>query len=97
MFNITENKPYLEAISKEPASRNPKIMCLELMLLSAFAKNQESRAMVFVKTRAQANALKDWMKETPQLKELKPGIFTGAQASVDKGGELDFLNDVFYR
>ncbi|XP_041368222.1 antiviral innate immune response receptor RIG-I-like isoform X2 [Gigantopelta aegis] len=81
-----KNKPYLQSISKEPGSKNPKIVCLESMLRSAFRKNPESRAMVFVKTRAQATALKSWMKETPGLKDLNPGVFTGAQASVDKGG-----------
>ncbi|XP_048249285.1 antiviral innate immune response receptor RIG-I-like [Haliotis rufescens] len=79
-------KPVLLDAARSPNCVNPKLTSLCRMIMEAFDIQRESRCMVFVKTRDLAVALKCWMEEDPNLSYLKPGMFTGQNASADKGG-----------
>ncbi|KAL8604965.1 hypothetical protein ACOMHN_028593 [Nucella lapillus] len=78
--------PYLEAVSREQSDTNPKLITLEGLLTTGFREEPESRAIVFVKTRDLASALRKWMLRRPQLRALKPGKMVGAGPSTDRGG-----------
>ncbi|KAL5021809.1 hypothetical protein ScPMuIL_000964 [Solemya velum] len=67
-------------------SDNPKLKYLQRMLIDAFKNNEDSRGIIFVKTRNLVKALESWMNEVPGLRELNPKKFVGAQVSADKGG-----------
>ena len=69
---------------------NPKLEKLREMILKG-CRDEESRGIVFVKTRDLAIAIVSWMKETPGLKELNAIKFVGQNMSADKGGMLAFL------
>ena len=58
------------------------------MILKSYSGEgvEDSRGIVFVKTRELARAIVSWMKETPGLRELNPIQFLG-QSSADKGGQ----------
>ena len=66
-------------------SVNPKLEKLKEMILKG-CRNDESRGIVFVKTRDLATAIVSWMKETPGLRELSAIKFVGQNMSADKGG-----------
>ena len=48
----------------------------------------DSRGIVFCKTRELTMALEHWMGEDPHLKILNPKHLTGANAKIDKGGRV---------
>ncbi|XP_046569825.1 antiviral innate immune response receptor RIG-I-like [Haliotis rubra] len=79
-------KPVLLDAARSPDCVNPKLTSLCVMIMKAFETQQDSRCMVFVKTRDLAMALKRWMEDDQHLSYLKPGMFTGQNASADKGG-----------
>ncbi|XP_067657358.1 antiviral innate immune response receptor RIG-I-like [Haliotis asinina] len=79
-------KPVLLDAARSPECVNPKLTSLRGMIMNAFETQQDSRCMVFVKTRDLAMALKRWMEDDQYLSYLKPGMFTGQSASADKGG-----------
>ena len=66
---------------------NPKLEKLKEMILKG-CRDEESRGIVFVKTRDLATAIVSWMKETPRLRELSAIKFVGQNMSADKGGML---------
>ena len=53
-----------------------------------FEENEDSRGIVFVKTRELTVALMNWMKETDNLKELNPHNLVGSNAPSQKAGML---------
>lgn len=68
---------------------NPKLEKLREMILRAYRGKEQfenSRGIVFVKTRDLATAIVSWMKETSELKDLNPIKFVGQNESADKGG-----------
>ncbi|XP_077004089.1 antiviral innate immune response receptor RIG-I isoform X2 [Tamandua tetradactyla] len=67
----------LEDVSMDPISENPKLNDLGFILQEEYHLNPETRTILFVKTRALANALKKWIEENSKLSFLKPGILTG--------------------
>ncbi|KAK3611674.1 hypothetical protein CHS0354_012045 [Potamilus streckersoni] len=71
---------------------NPKLNELERLILKSFKEKsvEESRCIVFVKTRALAGALVSWMKDSPELNVLSPTVFVGANAAKDQGGITRF-------
>nr|WBR62860.1 RIG-I like receptor 1 [Azumapecten farreri] len=65
---------------------NPKLEKLKEMLVEAYRKKEDSRGIIFVKTRDLVKAIESWMKDDRDLKRLNPVKFVGAQASIEKGG-----------
>ncbi|KAL3863069.1 hypothetical protein ACJMK2_004847 [Sinanodonta woodiana] len=67
---------------------NPKLDALKETILRSFSEKSvdNSRCIVFVKTRNLAGALAAWMTDTPELNALDPTIFVGTNATRDKGG-----------
>ncbi|XP_008059372.1 probable ATP-dependent RNA helicase DDX58 [Carlito syrichta] len=67
----------LESISRDPSNENPKLEDLCFVLQEEYHFNQETKTILFVKTRALVDALKKWIEENSNLSFLKPGILTG--------------------
>ncbi|XP_065764503.1 antiviral innate immune response receptor RIG-I [Muntiacus reevesi] len=67
----------LEGISMDPSNENPKLEDLSFILQEEYHLNPETRTILFAKTRALVDALKNWIEEHPRLSFLKPGILTG--------------------
>ena len=66
---------------------NPKLDKLREMITKAYRENFEnSRGIVFVKTRDLSKAIQSWMKETPELRDLNPIVFLGTNSASVKGG-----------
>ncbi|XP_053379025.1 uncharacterized protein LOC123529642 isoform X2 [Mercenaria mercenaria] len=66
---------------------NPKLDKLFEMIIKAYKGNFEnSRGIVFVKTRNLAEAILSWMKESPYLRDLNPIVFVGTNMAADKRG-----------
>ncbi|XP_071072908.1 antiviral innate immune response receptor RIG-I isoform X2 [Dasypus novemcinctus] len=67
----------LEDISMDPDNENPKLGDLGFILKEEYHLNPETKTILFVKTRALADALKKWIQQNSNLSFLKPGILTG--------------------
>ncbi|XP_030629349.1 antiviral innate immune response receptor RIG-I [Chanos chanos] len=57
--------------------QNPKLEVLQYILDEEYHNNDQTRTVLFVRTRALADALKKWIEETDSLKFLKPGVLIG--------------------
>ncbi|XP_016359901.1 probable ATP-dependent RNA helicase DDX58 [Sinocyclocheilus anshuiensis] len=57
--------------------QNPKLDELRFILEEEYHNNDQTRTVMFVKTRALADAMKKWIDETDSLKFLKPGVLIG--------------------
>ncbi|KAF4078406.1 hypothetical protein AMELA_G00198820 [Ameiurus melas] len=57
--------------------QNPKLEELQYILDEEYGNNKHTRTVLFVRTRALADALKKWIEETDSLKFLKPGVLIG--------------------
>ena len=66
---------------------NPKLKVLKDVIFKQCRENSESRIIVFVETRALAEALVNFMKETNGLNSLKPTKFVGTNAAGTQGGK----------
>uniref|UniRef100_A0A2I3H6B2 RNA helicase n=1 Tax=Nomascus leucogenys TaxID=61853 RepID=A0A2I3H6B2_NOMLE len=67
----------LESVSRDPSNENPKLEDLCFILQEEYHLNPETITILFVKTRALVDALKNWIEGNPKLSFLKPGILTG--------------------
>ncbi|XP_038625348.1 antiviral innate immune response receptor RIG-I [Tachyglossus aculeatus] len=67
----------LKNISRDEQNDNPKLKELCVLLEEEYHVNPESRTILFVKTRALANALKKWIEENPKLDYLKSDVLMG--------------------
>uniref|UniRef100_A0AAY5EAL5 RNA helicase n=1 Tax=Electrophorus electricus TaxID=8005 RepID=A0AAY5EAL5_ELEEL len=56
---------------------NPKLQELKFILDEEYHNNDQTRTVLFVRTRALTDALKNWIEETDSLNFLKPGILIG--------------------
>ncbi|XP_048258536.1 probable ATP-dependent RNA helicase DHX58 isoform X2 [Haliotis rufescens] len=75
----------------DPKYDNPNLKVLAKTLTEMLdSKGSDSRAIIFVRTRATCYALTNWLNEDdkidPQLKDLKAMAFTGAGANEEEGG-----------
>ncbi|XP_071090516.1 ATP-dependent RNA helicase DHX58-like isoform X3 [Haliotis cracherodii] len=75
----------------DPKYDNPNLKVLAKTLTGMLdSKGSDSRAIIFVRTRATCYALTNWLNEDdkiePQLKDLKAMAFTGAGANEEEGG-----------
>uniref|UniRef100_W5L9E5 Activating signal cointegrator 1 complex subunit 3 n=1 Tax=Astyanax mexicanus TaxID=7994 RepID=W5L9E5_ASTMX len=56
---------------------NPKLQELKFILEEEYRNNDQTRTVLFVRTRALADALKKWIDDTDSLKFLNPGVLIG--------------------
>ncbi|KAJ8262237.1 hypothetical protein GJAV_G00164150 [Gymnothorax javanicus] len=61
----------------EQGELNPKLEALKFILQEEYRNDDQTRTVLFVRTRALADALKNWVEETDSLKFLKPGVLIG--------------------
>ena len=83
---MTEKKNYLIEVSENPRYENPKLKYLQAEITKHYKKKPDSRGIVFCKTREMTVALVNWMKDTPELRELKPHNLVGTNAPANKAG-----------
>lgn len=69
-------RPQLLRLATE-GEQNPKLDELKFILEEEYHNNDQTRTVMFVKTRALADAMKKWIDETDSLKFLKPGVLIG--------------------
>ncbi|XP_069140707.1 ATP-dependent RNA helicase DHX58-like [Argopecten irradians] len=80
------SRPLLENCLYNPEHVNPKLEKLKEMLVEAYRQKEDSRGIIFVKTRDLVKAIESWMKDDIALRKLNPVKFVGAQASIQRGG-----------
>ncbi|XP_026056073.1 probable ATP-dependent RNA helicase DDX58 isoform X1 [Carassius auratus] len=69
--------------------QNPKLDELRFILEEEYQNNDQTRTVMFVKTRALADAMKKWIDETDSLKFLKPGVLIGKGRKSNSGMTLN--------
>ncbi|XP_045067830.1 probable ATP-dependent RNA helicase DDX58 [Coregonus clupeaformis] len=67
----------LQGLSRGGQQENPKLDELQYILEEQYRQNDETKSVLFVRTRALADALKSWIEESDTLKFLKPGVLIG--------------------
>nr|XP_056704225.1 antiviral innate immune response receptor RIG-I [Euleptes europaea] len=75
--NFEDKLPEMNAISQDESNENPKLETITFILEEEYRLKPQTRSILFVKTRALATALKNWIEESPQLKHLKPDVLMG--------------------
>ncbi|XP_036408567.1 probable ATP-dependent RNA helicase DHX58 [Megalops cyprinoides] len=75
-----ENKPELRTLAAMTKFENPKLGQLQHTLLEQFGAKEDSRGILFTKTRISTHCLYDWVSTNRQLQEasIKASILTGA-------------------
>uniref|UniRef100_A0A3P8ZIE2 RNA helicase n=1 Tax=Esox lucius TaxID=8010 RepID=A0A3P8ZIE2_ESOLU len=68
---------YFEGTVKCLSKENPKLAELQFILEEQYRHNEETKSVLFVRTRALADALRKWIEESDSLKFLKPGVLIG--------------------
>ncbi|XP_055865717.1 antiviral innate immune response receptor RIG-I-like [Biomphalaria glabrata] len=71
-------------VRNQPNEENLNLINLKKALVDCMT--EESRGIIFVRTRALAYALKKWLNEQKELHAYKAMVFTGSSAPPDKGG-----------
>lgn len=84
-------------VSRRQGEDNPNLSALaDVLSTEIVEKGKDSRGIIFVRTRALAEALKMWLSRCgiKSLQDLNAQVFTGTNASEDEGGEgfRHFLN-----
>lgn len=69
-------RPQLLHLATE-GQQNPKLEELKFILEEEYHNNDQTRTVLFVRTRALADAMKKWIDDTDSLKFLKPGVLIG--------------------
>ncbi|XP_059384553.1 antiviral innate immune response receptor RIG-I-like isoform X2 [Carassius carassius] len=81
-------RPQLLHLATE-GEQNPKLDELRFILEEEYHNNDQTRTVMFVKTRALADAMKKWIDETDSLKFLKPGVLIGKGRKSNSGMTLN--------
>ena len=82
----TDEKNQLAVISQDPHNINPKLEYLKKLILEFYQGNENSRGIIFVKTREMTVALVSWMTETKELEALNPHNLVGTNAPSMRAG-----------
>ncbi|CAM4674469.1 unnamed protein product [Leuciscus chuanchicus] len=69
-------RPQLLLLATE-GQQNPKLEELRFILEEEYHNNDQTRTVLFVRTRALADAMKKWIDDTDSLKFLMPGVLIG--------------------
>ncbi|XP_062905070.1 probable ATP-dependent RNA helicase DDX58 isoform X2 [Mobula hypostoma] len=92
-------KQELKRIEADPANENPKLGEVRRILCEEYQRNPKSKTIMFVRTRALAEAFINWLKETAALSFLKPEMLlgrsknTGMTLPSQKGVLTSFRNE----
>ncbi|XP_051875327.1 antiviral innate immune response receptor RIG-I-like isoform X2 [Pristis pectinata] len=70
-------KQQLLTIEADPAYENPKLTEVRKILCEEYRKNPKTKTIMFVRTRALADALRNWLKDTETLAFLQPEMLLG--------------------
>ena len=83
-----QKKSLIQRLKRLPVTENPMLSEIEQILVENFSKVKGSCAILFVHTKKHTDALKEWMQENHDLKELgiRPGILTGHSSDRGSGG-----------
>lgn len=75
-----ENQTELRKLANNSQYENPKMAKLESVLLKQFHPDEQSRGILFSKTRISTHCLSDWVINNKALQEagIKAAFFTGA-------------------
>ncbi|XP_078251246.1 antiviral innate immune response receptor RIG-I-like isoform X3 [Rhinoraja longicauda] len=68
-------------IDADPTNENPKLTEVRKILTEEYQHNPMTKTIMFVRTRALADALKNWLKESEMLSYLQPGLLVGRAKS----------------
>ncbi|XP_030831983.1 interferon-induced helicase C domain-containing protein 1 isoform X2 [Strongylocentrotus purpuratus] len=78
-----------ELASKENPLSNPKLLCLHEMIKRVYSKEPESKGIVLARTRFATYALLNFIKDSEELKKLRPPIqpvrIVGQSREIDQG------------
>ncbi|KAG9347057.1 hypothetical protein JZ751_005984 [Albula glossodonta] len=77
LTSLFDAQHHLLVQQSQQGEENPKLKVLQFILEEEFRNNKETRVVLFVRTRALADAMKKWIDETESLKFLKPGVLIG--------------------
>ncbi|XP_051518329.1 antiviral innate immune response receptor RIG-I-like [Myxocyprinus asiaticus] len=80
-------RPQLLLLANE-GQQNPKLEELKFILGEEYHNNEQTRTVLFVRTRALADAMKKWIEDTDSLKFLKPGVLIGKGRKSNSGMTL---------
>uniref|UniRef100_W5MHM2 RNA helicase n=1 Tax=Lepisosteus oculatus TaxID=7918 RepID=W5MHM2_LEPOC len=81
-----EKRSDLQALACEKVQENPKLLDLQLVFEEQYRYNPSTRTILFVKTRALAEAIKQWVLETSALAHLKPKVLIGRRKTDNISG-----------
>ncbi|KAJ8286975.1 hypothetical protein GJAV_G00045520 [Gymnothorax javanicus] len=81
-----EKKAALEKFSNDSVADNPKLSQLLLVFEEQYRFKPETRTILFVRTRALAEAIKEWVLETPALAHLRPKVLIGRRKTENVEG-----------
>ncbi|XP_023697565.2 antiviral innate immune response receptor RIG-I [Paramormyrops kingsleyae] len=76
-----EEHHLLAMLSQRRDRDNPKLTRLKFILDEQYTQDEETRTLLFVRTRALTEALKNWIEETDSLRFLKPTVLMGSSGS----------------
>ncbi|XP_030065688.1 LOW QUALITY PROTEIN: interferon-induced helicase C domain-containing protein 1 [Microcaecilia unicolor] len=65
-----DNEKELKDLAAKPEYENEKLVKLRRTILEEFSKNDESRGIIFTKTRQSADALLQWIKENEKFEDI---------------------------
>ncbi|XP_048382375.2 probable ATP-dependent RNA helicase DDX58 [Stegostoma tigrinum] len=72
-----DKKQQLLEIDADPSNENPKLTEVKSILKEEYKNNPETKTILFVRTRALADALRKWLLECEALAFLQPEILLG--------------------
>ncbi|KAJ8396584.1 hypothetical protein AAFF_G00016500 [Aldrovandia affinis] len=81
-----DKKAALEEFANDTVTDNPKLSELQLVFHEQYRFKPETRTLLFVRTRALAEAIKEWVLETPALAHLRPRVLIGRRKTVNVEG-----------
>ncbi|XP_078070164.1 antiviral innate immune response receptor RIG-I-like isoform X2 [Mustelus asterias] len=76
-----EKKQQLMQIEADPRNENPKLSAVKDILKEEYDSNPKTKTILFVQTRALADALKKWLQDCEALAFLKPEMLLGRSKS----------------
>ncbi|XP_041102623.1 antiviral innate immune response receptor RIG-I-like [Polyodon spathula] len=87
LFSVFEERSKeLLCIASSSGRENPKLQELQSVLNEQYHYNSETKTILFVKTRALAEAVERWILETPDLAHLKPKVLIGRRRTENTAG-----------
>ena len=96
---IPAQEPNLIEISQDVNNKNPMLVTLKQMIQAKFKDEKskvEGRGIIFVQTREMTQALRRWMMEDDDLRELNPEVLVGANAKDPGPSKKEFFYPLLF-